>query len=74
MFREDMVQIAANNGQALRYDTDTGRGKRISEDELPEPPKPKKAKKAVKEDPVLALIKNAADVKPVHLEISEIPN
>jgi MoxR-like ATPase len=72
MFREDMVQIAANNGQALRYDTDTKRGKRISEDDLPEPPKPKKAKKAVKEDPVLALIKNAADVKPVHLEISDI--
>ena len=48
MFREDMVQIAANNGQALRYDTDTGRGKRISEDELPEAPKPKSLKRQLK--------------------------
>lgn len=73
-FREDMIQIAANNKQALKLDLETGRAKRISTDELPDDfvgqkpvlPKPKV------DDPVLALINNASEIKPDRLEISDI--
>ena len=71
-FREDMVQIAANNNQALKLDLETRRGKRISLDELPEgfnSPPPKKKKSS---DPVLALINNAPNIKPDRLEMSDI--
>ena len=71
-FREDMVQIAANNNQALKLDLETNRGKRISLDELPDEfnsPKPKKKKST---DPVLALINNAPNIKPDRLEMTDI--
>ena len=71
LFREDMIQIAANNGEALRYNTDTGRGKRVNADQLPKAKK-KKPEAPKKEDPVLALIKNSAEIKPSKLEISDI--
>ena len=72
LFRDDMVQIAANNGQALKKNLDTGRAKRIETDELPDPPKLQKKKKPEKVDPVLALINNAPKIKPIDLEISDI--
>jgi MoxR-like ATPase len=76
MFREDMIQIAANNGQGLKFNPDTGRAKRISTDELPSVKKAKEKKKADEkkkvDDPVLALIHKAPELKPDDLEISDI--
>jgi len=74
-FREDMVQIAANNNQALKFDTETRRGKRISLDDLPDDfdsPTIQEPKKKKSIDPILALINNAPDIKPDRLEMTDI--
>jgi len=74
-FREDMVQIAANNNQALKFDTETRRGKRISLDDLPDDfdsPTIQEPKKKKSSDPILALINNAPNIKPDRLEMTDI--
>ena len=72
LFRDDMIKIAYKEGQALKYNSETGRGKRIDSDQIPAPKTPKKKKKVVNEDPVLAFISNAPSIKPDHLEITDI--
>ena len=70
LFRDDMIKIAYKEGQALKYNSETGRGKRIDSDQVPAPKPPKK--EIVNDDPVLAFISNAPSIKPNHLEITDI--
>ena len=71
LFRDDMIKIAYENGEALKYNEETGRAKRIDPDQLPNPT-PKKKEVVKDEDPVLAFISNAPSIKPDHLEITDI--
>ena len=71
LFRNDMIKIAYENGEALKYNEETGRAKRIDPDQLPNPT-PKKKEVVKDEDPVLAFISNAPSIKPDHLEITDI--
>jgi nitric oxide reductase NorQ protein len=71
LFRDDMIKIAYENGEALKYNEATGRAKRIDTDQLPNPT-PKKKEVVKNEDPVLAFISNAPAIKPDHLEITDI--
>jgi hypothetical protein len=76
LFRSIMVKHAIDNDEALVFDHETGRAKRIALDDIkqqeliptPEPqPMPKQ-----ETDPVLALIHNAHKIKPANLEMSDI--
>ena len=71
LFRDDMIKIAYENGEALKYNEATGRAKRIDPDQLPNPT-PKKKEVVKNEDPVLAFISNSPSIKPDHLEITDI--
>jgi len=72
LFRDDMIKIAYKQGQGLKYNSTTGRGKRIDLDQVPAPAPPKQEKEIVNDDPVLAFISNAPSIKPDHLEITDI--
>jgi MoxR-like ATPase len=74
LFRSSMIAAAVANGDALKYDADTQRAKRISIDELPDHGTEVSTPDAVETpaDPVLALIKNAPNIKPHDLEMSDI--
>ena len=71
LFRDDMIKIAYENGEALKYNEETGRAKRIDPDQLPNPA-PKKKEVVKDQDPVLAFISNSPSIKPDHLEITDI--
>jgi MoxR-like ATPase len=76
LFRPIMVKHAVDNGEALEFDYETGRARRISKSEInqerietisePEP-MPKQEM-----DATLALIHNAHKIKPSNLEMSDI--
>jgi MoxR-like ATPase len=76
LFRPIMVKHAVDNGEALEFDYETGRARRISKSEInherietisePEP-MPKQEM-----DATLALIHNAHKIKPANLEMSDI--
>lgn len=79
LFREDMVKLALENGQALSYNEETQRGQRISKSELPESFANLEAALATKEqeariesDPVLQFINTSSKIKPKDLEISDV--
>jgi nitric oxide reductase NorQ protein len=69
-----MIAAATASGDALKYDSETQRAKRISVDELPDHGTEVSSAATVAEstDPVLALIKNAPNIKPKDLEMSDI--
>jgi len=76
LFRSIMVQHAVDNNEALIFDHETGRAKRIGLDQinqeeviLTSDPQPQTKQDA---DPVLALIQNAHKIKPASLEMSDI--
>jgi len=77
LFRSIMIKHAHDNNEALEFDEETGRSKRISisdielefapsniEPEMPQPP--------IDADPVMHLIQNAHKLKPATLEMSDI--
>lgn len=76
LFRPVMVKHAIEHDEALMYDHDSQRAKRIPMDEIkhreitptPEPQLTPKQEM----DPVLALIHNAHKIKPANLEMSDI--
>lgn len=74
LFRSSMIAAATASGDALKFDVETQRAKRISVDELPdhgtEVTNPETA--TTPADPILALIKNAPNIKPNDLEMSDI--
>ena len=71
-FRPDMISIAEANGESLRFNPETGRAKRISNDEVPADQSPNTEPITVDtSDPVLALIQTAGKIKPADLEMSD---
>ena len=71
-FRPDMISIAEANGESLRFNPETGRAKRISNDEVPADQSPNtEPVTANTSDPVLALIQTAGKIKPADLEMSD---
>jgi len=73
LFRDDMIKRAYENGEALKFNPTSKRGKRIDPDQLPNTKIIKKKKEVIKNaDPVLAFIKNSPSIKPDHLEITDI--
>ena len=73
LFRPDMIRLAHENNQALEFNEDTGRGKRIEMSDLPKDDVSEAPKAKVKDnDPVIAFIKNAPSIKPDTLEMSDV--
>ena len=74
LFRRSMIVIAEQAGQALAYDPASGRTKRIEKSEIEtdnvveQPIQPVN----IEADPVLALIQNAASLRPSTLEMSDL--
>jgi len=68
MFRDDMIALAAQNLEALKFNPDTNRAKRIPMSDLPNESatSPADAPNQVN-DPVLALINRAHEIKPADL-------
>ena len=73
LFRADMIALGLENGQALEYNNESGRARRIELSSIPtdEPIDIPKSKVNF-DDPVLAFIKNAPSIKPSSLEMSDI--
>ncbi len=73
LFRPDMIRLAHENNQALEFNEETGRGKRIEMSDLPKNDVNEAPKAKVKDnDPVIAFIKNAPSIKPDTLEMSDV--
>jgi MoxR-like ATPase len=73
LFRPDMIRLAYDNKQALEFNEDTGRGKRIEMSDLPKDDVSEVPKAKIKnDDPVIAFIKNAPSIKPDTLEMSDV--
>jgi len=73
LFRPDMIRLAHENNQALEFNEDTGRGKRIEMSDLPKDDVSEAPKAKVKDnDLVIAFIKNAPSIKPDTLEMSDV--
>jgi midasin (ATPase involved in ribosome maturation) len=74
LFRDIMIQKAEENGQALAFDTETDRARRIEVSEIEQDTTIEVPKQEVnvKADPVLALIQNAASIRPATLEMTDL--
>lgn len=73
LFRPDMIRLAHENNQALEFNEETGRGKRIELSDLPKDDVSEAPRAKVKDnDPVIAFIKNAPSIKPDTLEMSDV--
>jgi MoxR-like ATPase len=73
LFRPDMIRLAYENNQALEFNEETGRGKRIEMSDLPKDDVSEAPRAKVKDnDPVIAFIKNAPSIKPDTLEMSDV--
>ena len=73
LFRPDMIRLAHENNQALEFNEETGRGKRIELSDLPKDDVSEAPRAKVKDnDPVIAFIKNAPSIKPNTLEMSDV--
>jgi midasin (ATPase involved in ribosome maturation) len=72
LFRDDMIKLAYENNQALMFDEETSRARRIDVSELPvEFSVPSiKSVTETSNDPVLAFIQKSNDIKPDNLEMS----
>jgi len=73
LFRPDMIRLAIENGQALEFNEESSRGKRIELADIPAeaPESPMAAPVVDSNDPVIAFIKNAPSIKPSNLEMSD---
>lgn len=76
LFRSIMVKHAIDNDEALVFDHETGRAKRIALDDIKQQeivstPEPQIMPKQ-EMDPILSLIHNAHKIKPASLEMSDI--
>lgn len=73
LFRPSMIQVAVAEGCALKYDTETGKARRININDLPDQGTEVHVPTIdVTSDPILALIHNAPNIKPADLEMSDI--
>ena len=71
-FRDIMINKAALNLEALKYDTLTGRAKRIPMSQVPAESTTSSSVATNELDPVMQLIANAPNIKPADLEMSDI--
>ena len=77
LFRSIMIKHAHDNNEALVFDEETGRSKRISMSDIelefaPSNPEPEMPQIPTEADPVMHLIQNAHKIKPATLEMSDI--
>ena len=72
LFRDVMIKAAKDGGKALSFDPNTGRARQVELSEVPTEPAATKVEVVEDADPILALIKTAADIKPRDLEMSDI--
>ena len=73
LFREDMIKLAFDNDQLLKYNTDSNRAIRIRPDSVSiEPVQEVAEPEPVLDDPILQFIATAPKIKPASLEMSDI--
>jgi nitric oxide reductase NorQ protein len=74
LFRDSMIKAAAANGKALAFDEDTARARQVDLSEIPTEVKEvtQPTQPVVEMDAAMALITNAANIKPDDLEMSDI--
>lgn len=77
LFRDIMIEKAAANGQALMYDPETGRARRIDSAEIPSDVDCNVVvdsipDEVIQSDPILSLINTSASIKPDSLEMSDL--
>ncbi len=72
LFRDVMIKAAKDGGKALSFDPNTGRARQVELSEVPTEPAATKVEVVEDADPILALIKTSADIKPRDLEMSDI--
>ena len=77
LFRSIMIKHAHDNDEALVFDEETGRSKRISMSDIelefaPSNTEPEMPQIPTEADPVMHLIQNAHKIKPATLEMSDI--
>ena len=77
LFRSIMIKHAHDNNEALVFDEETGRSKRISMSDIelefaPSNPELEMPQIPTEADPVMHLIQNAHKIKPATLEMSDI--
>jgi nitric oxide reductase NorQ protein len=77
LFRSIMIKHAHDNDEALVFDEETGRSKRISMSDIelefaPSNTEPEMPQMPTEADPVMHLIQNAHKIKPATLEMSDI--
>jgi len=77
LFRSIMIKHAHDNNEALVFDEETGRSKRISMSDIelefaPSNLEPEMPQMPTEADPVMHLIQNAHKIKPATLEMSDI--
>jgi nitric oxide reductase NorQ protein len=77
LFRSIMIKHAHDNNEALEFDEETGRSKRISISDIelefaPSNLEPEMPQTPIDADPVMHLIQNAHKIKPATLEMSDI--
>lgn len=75
LFRGSIIKVAEDAGQALVFDEETGRARRIDESDIKVDVAPSvvsETETVEEDDPVLALIKNAADLRPKTLEMTDL--
>jgi len=76
LFRPEMVKLAYTTGQAVKYDIELKRAKRIPMEDIPSDVTKLSTNNIMKEtqpaDPIMQLIKNAPNIKPSDLEMTDI--
>ena len=72
LFRKAMIDAAESSGDALVFNHETGKARRIPADELPQEVNTPVARVEVSTDPVMALINRSHEIKPKDLEMSDI--
>lgn len=74
LFRDSMIKAAVVNGKALAFDEDTGRARQVDLSEIPAEVNEvtQTTQPVVEMDAAMALITNAANIKPIDLEMSDI--
>ena len=72
LFRTDMINLALQNLEGLKFNHETQRGKRVPMSEIPAEIKTVASTPTKELDPVLELIKNSASIKPNDLEMTDV--
>ena len=73
LFRTEMIDLAAESNQALEFNEETNRSRRIELSSIPTEGTIDVPKANIKnDDPVLAFIKDSPSIKPSNLEMSDI--